>query len=334
MMIGNRIQRATAQVPSNMAEIEQMIKRVPGLEQAGKQIANSIHSAVLQGGSLTRAVADALHGTWFGHPLHPALTDIPIGAWVLAAGFDAYAGLGGGRQAEHTADTLIAIGVAAAVPTALAGIADYSAIDEDAIAVGTAHALLNSSGLGLYLLSMWARARDRRRLGVLLSTTALSMVGASAGLGGDLIYRRSVGVNHAPPATAPADWMAVLPLSEIAEYEARRVEIDGTPVLIYRDVEAVYAIGAVCTHAGGPLEQGTIDGACVECPWHHSVFDMRDGHVVHGPATLGQPSYQARTRDGKIEVRLNPDQAPNLAPAGSEDKAQPEPEQAREIGAD
>jgi len=96
-----------------MAEVEQAIKRIPGLEQAGNQLANSIHSAVLQGGSLTRAIADALHGTWFGHPLHPALTDIPIGAWVLAAGFDAYAGLGGGPQAAHTADTLIAVGVAA-----------------------------------------------------------------------------------------------------------------------------------------------------------------------------------------------------------------------------
>ena len=206
-------QQATGQLPANMAEVEQTIKRIPGLEQAGKQLANSIHSAVLQGGSLTRAIADALHGTWFGHPLHPALTDIPIGAWALAAGFDAYAGLGGGQPAERTADTLIAIGVVAAVPTALAGMADYSAMDEDAIAVGTAHALLNSAGLGLYLLSMWARAHDRRGLGVVLSTTALGLVGASAGLGGDMIYRRSVGVNHAPPATVPTDWMAAPPAS-------------------------------------------------------------------------------------------------------------------------
>src|SRR5215208_3846439 len=163
-MIGTHTQQALKYLPSNMAEIEQVIKRIPGLEQAGKQLANSLHGVVLHGGSLPRAIADALHGTWFGHPLHPALTDIPIGAWMIAAGFDAYAGLGGGRQAAHTADTRIAIGAAAAVPTALAGIADYSAIDEDAIAVGTAHALLNSAGLGLYLLSMWARAHDRRGL--------------------------------------------------------------------------------------------------------------------------------------------------------------------------
>ena len=332
-MIGTHTQQMTRQIQSDMAEIEQAIKRIPGLEQAGKQLANSIHSAVLQGGSLTRAIADALHGTWFGHPLHPALSDIPIGAWALAAGFDAYAGLGGGLHAERTADSLIAIGVAAAVPTALAGIADYSAIDQDAVALGTAHALLNSAGLGLYLLSLWARAHDRRGLGVLLSTTALGLVGASAGLGGDMVYRRSVGVNHAPPAIAPTDWTAVLPLTEIAEYEARRVEIDGTPVLVYRDVEAVYAIGAVCSHAGGPLEQGTIDGTCVECPWHQSVFDMRDGKVVHGPATLSQPSYQARIRDGQIEIRLHPEHAPNLAPTGSEEPQSAEPLQERERGA-
>src|SRR5688572_28520904 len=118
-MIGSRIQQATGKIPLSMAEVEQAIKRIPGFGQAGKQLANSIHSAVLQGGSLTRAIAYALLGTWFGHPLHPALTDIPIGAWALAAGFDAYAGLRGGPQAEHTAATLIAIGAAAAVPTAL-----------------------------------------------------------------------------------------------------------------------------------------------------------------------------------------------------------------------
>src|SRR5690349_132393 len=141
-MIGTHTPQTIGHIPSNMAEVEQMIKRVPGLEQAGKQLASSIHSAVLQGGDLTRAIADALHGTWFGHPLHPALTDIPLGAWALAAGFDAYAALGGGPHAERTADSLIAIGVVAAVPTALAGMADYSAMDDQVMAVGAAHALL------------------------------------------------------------------------------------------------------------------------------------------------------------------------------------------------
>ena len=331
-MIGTRIEQTVGALPSSMAEIEQAIQRIPGLEQAGKQLAGSIHSAVLQGGSLTRALADALHGTWFGHPLHPALTDIPIGAWALAAGFDAYAALGGGHHAERTADSLIAIGVAAAVPTALAGMADYSAMDDRVMAVGAAHALLNSTGLGLYLLSIWSRASGRRGLGVLLSTTALGLVGASAGLGGDMIYRRKIGVNHAPSVSGPEEWTAVLPLSEIAEYEARRVELDDKPILVYRDVERVYAIGAVCSHAGGPLEQGTFDGHCVECPWHQSVFDLRDGRVVHGPATIGQPSYQARVRNGQVELRYSSDRSGNRQANDSSDAQAPTPAQEREVG--
>jgi nitrite reductase/ring-hydroxylating ferredoxin subunit/uncharacterized membrane protein len=331
-MIGTRIENALTNVPLNMVEVEQAIKRIPGLEHAGAQLARAIHNAVLRGGSLTRGLADALHGTWFGHPLHAALTDIPIGAWALAAGFDAYAGLGGGAHAERTADSLITIGVAAAVPTALAGIADYSAIKEDAMAVGAAHALLNSAGLGLYLLSMWARAGGQRSTGVLLSTLGLAVVGASAGLGGDLIYRLRVGVNHAPPATKPAEWTAVLPLNQIAEYEARRVEIDGTPVLVYRDVDSVYAIGSVCSHAGGPLEEGTFMGHCVECPWHQSVFDLRDGKVVHGPATMGQPNYETRIRNGQIEIRLKSERAAEDAPAAGQATQSLDAESAREVG--
>lgn len=303
-MIGSQIQRALRTVPTNAVEIEQAIKQIPGLESTGAQLAGAIHQAVLSGGSLTRAIADALHGSsWFGHPLHPALTDIPIGAWAMAAFFDASAAMGGGSAAESAADTLIAVGAAAAVPTALSGMADYSAIDDTAIAIGAAHALLNSAGLGLFLLSMWARARGRRGQGVLLSTLGLSLVGASAGLGGDMVYRRRVGVDHTPDAPAPEQWTAVLPLNQIAAYEARRVEIDGAPALLYNDGSSIYAIGAVCSHAGAPLEDGTFDGHCVECPWHQSVFDLRNGQVVHGPATQPQPNYATRIRDGKIEIR-------------------------------
>jgi nitrite reductase/ring-hydroxylating ferredoxin subunit/uncharacterized membrane protein len=305
-MIGTQIERALHALPTSAAQIEQAITRIPGLEQAGTWLARGIHSAVLAGDDLTRTVADILHGSWLGHPLHPVLSDIPIGAWTLAEVFDAMAAAGGGSVAEHTADSLIAIGALAAVPTALTGLADYSAIREDAIAYAAAHGALNSAGLGLYLLSLWARSRKQRRLGVALSAAGLVSVAAAAWIGGDMVYRRRIGVDNAPEAPGPKRWTAVLPLSEIAAYEARRVEIDDAPVLIYNDGGAIYAIGAVCSHAGGPLEDGTFDGHCVECPWHQSVFDLRDGQVVHGPATQAQPNYQVRIRSGQIEIRSAP----------------------------
>jgi nitrite reductase/ring-hydroxylating ferredoxin subunit len=73
--------------------------------------------------------------------------------------------------------------------------------------------------------------------------------------------------------------------------------------MLYRENDLVYDIGAVCTHEGGPLDQGNIEGLCVECPWHQSAFDLRDGSVVHGPATYASSEYETRVREGKIEIR-------------------------------
>jgi nitrite reductase/ring-hydroxylating ferredoxin subunit len=128
-----------------------------------------------------------------------------------------------------------------------------------------------------------------------------------------MVYRRRIGVDNAPEAPAPEKWTAVLPLSELAANQARRVEVEGAPVLVYNDGQSLYAIGAVCSHAGGPLEEGKFEGHCVECPWHQSVFDLRNGEVVHGPATQRQQNYAVRVRNEQIEVRG--------APAGEEQQA-------------
>jgi nitrite reductase/ring-hydroxylating ferredoxin subunit/uncharacterized membrane protein len=299
-------QPATERFPQTFGstEIERAISGIPGLEEAGLGLARAVHDAVLSGGHPTRTLADFLHGTWLGHSLHAAMVTVPIGAWTTSVGFDAYGALSGSREADWAADRLLAIGIAAAVPTALAGLTDYSAIKKDAAALGMAHALLNTAGLSLFLGSLWARSAGNRGLGRLLSSAGIAAVTVSGSLGGDMAYRKRVGVNHAPEATGPAEWTRVLGAEELGDGAARRVEVDGAPVLLHRDGDQIHAIGAVCSHAGGPLEEGRFEGGCVECPWHQSVFDLRTGEVVHGPATHAQPAYQARVRAGAVEVRL------------------------------
>jgi nitrite reductase/ring-hydroxylating ferredoxin subunit len=94
----------------------------------------------------------------------------------------------------------------------------------------------------------------------------------------------------------------------VVEGKPVRVDAGGASVLLYRQHGEVLAIGDRCTHAGGPLHEGEVETSsgtpCVKCPWHHSVFDLRDGSVVHGPATVPEPSYAVRTINGKIEVRV------------------------------
>jgi nitrite reductase/ring-hydroxylating ferredoxin subunit/uncharacterized membrane protein len=286
------------------ARIEEAIERIPNLGEKGGAIARAIHAAVLSGGDGARKAVDALHGVWLGHPLHPVLTDIPIGAWTLGVLCDLVAAQRGSDEAARMGDTLTIIGAVAAVPTAIAGIADYSAIDESAIPLATAHGLLNSAGLVLNLLSIRDRATGNRSRGVMLSTVAFGILNASAWMGGEMVYHKRVGVDHSETSDQPQQWQAVLDATDLPERAAKRVEVEGIPVLLYRDGNDVYAIGAVCSHAGGPLDEGTFDGLCVQCPWHDSVFDLRDGRVVHGPATYPEPAYNARLHGGQVEVCL------------------------------
>ncbi|MCA1669724.1 MAG: Rieske 2Fe-2S domain-containing protein [Thermomicrobia bacterium] len=290
-------------------KVERAIARIPGVAENGAKVAQAIHRAVLSGGNRVRTAADILHGTWLGHPLHPVLTDVPIGAWTLAMICDLVAAQCGSEEAEKMADALVAMGAVAAVPTALAGVADYSAIDQSAVALATIHGLLNSGGLLLNLVSIRDRAAGNRSRGVLLSAVAFGALNFSAWLGGEMVYNRKIGVNHREEPSGPAQWQIALASSDLPERTPKRVAVEGAPVLLYRDGMSVYAIGAVCSHAGGPLDEGKITDHCVQCPWHDSVFDLRDGSVVHGPATYPEPAYDARLRDGQVEVRLRPAEA-------------------------
>jgi nitrite reductase/ring-hydroxylating ferredoxin subunit len=133
---------------------------------------------------------------------------------------------------------------------------------------------------------------------------ALGLSCVSAWLGGMLVYKDKVGVDHRDRFSGPKKWTPVLDESELPSKKPTRVEVEGKPVMLYRDGHKVYAIGATCAHAGGPLDEGKVEGGCVTCPWHDSVFDLRNGRVVHGPATFPQPSFAARLRNGQVELRI------------------------------
>lgn len=284
--------------------IDSAIQSIPGLKELGSELSGAIHRAVMDGGEPTRDLADLLHGTWLGHPLHPALTDIVVGAWSMSSLFDFASLLGDSEEAEWAADSLTGIGVVAAIPTALAGLADYSTVPQNATRTATLHAIFNDIGLTLYILSLWQRNRGNRGNGIFLSTLGYGTIMVGAWLGGHLSFDKKVGVNHADKPSEPTEWTAVLDAAELRESKASRVEVEGQPVLLYRYGGTVYATGALCPHAGGPLDEGTFDGHCVQCPWHDSVFDLRDGGVVHGPSTYPLPKYQARIHDGSIEIRV------------------------------
>lgn len=282
----------------NVHRLAERVGRVAALDP----LAHPLARAVKRMAPPRSAVKDALSGTWLGHPLHPLLTDIPIGLFTSATALDVV----GGSAARPAADRLVDLGLVSSLATAASGAADWSDTYGEEMRTGVVHAIANVLGIGLYTASALARRSGRRSAATTLSVAGLGVMSVGAYLGGHLSYSRGVGVNNAFYQHEPEDWTAVLDEAELQEgVPARAVAGDAT-VLLYRSNGHIHAIGSRCSHAGGPLDEGDIDAASctVTCPWHQSVFRLEDGSVVHGPASVPQAAYETRTQDGRIEIRV------------------------------
>lgn len=163
-------------------------------------------------------VARVLHGKFLGHPLHPVLVTVPIGAWSCALVLD-MAGIGRGRRGRKLhrgADATAAIGLAGAVVAAAAGLADWSTTLGPAKRIGFVHGAMNMAIAGLYGASLASRAIGLRPLGIALSTAGFGLAGASGWLGGELIYRYGVGISNDACEQRPETQVPV-PEAPIAE---------------------------------------------------------------------------------------------------------------------
>jgi len=251
--------------------------------------------------AVPQPVRNVLDGVWLGTPLHPALTDVPLGAWTVAAALDAVG--------SEAADDALAIGRARPVPAALTGLNDWSHLEGEPEQLGVRHALINSAGLTFNIGSLLLRRRGRRGVARILSGTAYLGTLYSAHLGGRLSFGLGVRVNRTAFEHPRDRYAAVIEATKLEDGGLHRVELEGEAVVLARCEDGdVCAISAVCSHMGGPLDEGERDGDTVVCPWHGSPFDLRTGAVEGGPAVFPQPRYETRTRAGKIEIRAGKDE--------------------------
>jgi nitrite reductase/ring-hydroxylating ferredoxin subunit/uncharacterized membrane protein len=277
-----------------------VVERLEGataLDSPANAIAGAVRGA-LPGG----AVKDALSGTWQGHALHPVLTDVPIGTWTSALLLDWL----GGPSARPAAERLIGLGVLAALPTVAAGASDLadSVTGNAAVRrVGLVHATGNALASTLFAASWLARRRGAWAGGRLLALAGGAAMGASAFLGGHLSLARGIGVDETTFDRPPDEWTHVLAEGDLAEGRPRVVRVEGIDVMVVRYRGELRALTERCAHRGGPLHEGELHDGCVTCPWHGSTFDLRDGSLVRGPSAYPQPAWEARVREGQIELR-------------------------------
>jgi nitrite reductase/ring-hydroxylating ferredoxin subunit/uncharacterized membrane protein len=281
--------------------IDRVIRGQAWMDPLAEAVQGAVGRAYEALGPGGRTLKNLLHGTrLLGHPLHPAVTDVPVGAWLVGVVADV-AGL-----PDEAADSALAVGVGAAVLSALSGYTDFHETYGQERRVALAHGAAMTAALGLDVVSLAMRrlgGDGARRGAVALSTLGFLIVATSAYLGGDLVYGMGTMVNHNAFAEVPEDWVEVGTPDDFPEGEPRRVQAGSMPVLVIRRQGRLLAIGAVCSHAGGPLDEGTLDGDGVVCPWHGSRFRLADGGVTDGPANFPQPRFEARERDGRVAVK-------------------------------
>ena len=289
-------------MPVTTAPVDQVVERIENagpLDPVVKTVRKIINTALKPQG-----LRDALHGVWLGHPLHPVLTDVPIGAWSAAAILDIVPGTG------PASATLIATGCASAVPTAVTGWADWSQLHPQQQRVGLVHAVANGLGLSLYTASLLARARGRSLTGKALSYAGLGAVMAGGYLGGHLVFRQAAGANHTADTIDlfPGGWQPLGRLDDLPDGQPTKRTIEGVDLLVVRRGQHVDVLSNRCSHLSGPLSDGsfTVDKGqgCIVCPWHGSTFRLADGGVVHGPATSPQQAFETRISGGEVEIRL------------------------------
>lgn len=280
---------------SALRKLMARIERTEALDKVSQPIAELVGRAVKP-----KPVRNILSGSFLGHPLHPLMTDLPIGAWSMSTLLDTV----GGRRAEPAADLLVGAGILTAIPTAWAGLNDWSDTQGEDRRVGIVHAAANSAALVCYAASLLARRSGRRSAAKVLAMGGFGLLMSGGYLGGHLSYARGVNVNHTAWREGPAEWTSVLAESELAEGQPQLARLDDLSLVLYRSGGTVRALDSVCSHMGGPLEEGQVQDGCITCPWHGSTFHLADGSIVRGPASSEQPAYETRVRDGQVEVRL------------------------------
>jgi uncharacterized membrane protein/nitrite reductase/ring-hydroxylating ferredoxin subunit len=270
---------------------------------------------------------DVLQGKPLRHPLHPLLVHFPVGLFTLTLVLDLLSHAFAGEGLVRAAFYALAAGLIGALLAAVPGFVDFGGIRDDhpAKRIGTIHMMLNLVMVGVYAASLGLRWRhldvpSTPTLPLLVSVGGFVILSISGYLGGRLVYEDGIAVGrHRRQTPAPQGTIGIaappvregelryVPIAsenELQPGETIRAEVDGIVICIVRADKKFYAFQEFCTHRFGPLSEGCLRGTEIECPWHRSRFDVRNGKVIHGPAKVDLKTWPVEIHDGRICVGL------------------------------
>jgi len=284
--------------------IERMGRPLRGLSNGAANVIGAVFRALGRPGKLLQ---DLLNGSWLGHSLHAVLVDVVIGAATAALLLDVLRVFFAVEGLETATTWVIGLAFVSGFGAIVTGLTDFKDTAPDSATRDAAglHGLINIVGNGGFAFSTMSRLNGNHDVafwGLLIGYLLISVGGY---IGGHLVFKYGYMVNYNAFARGKRakDFMPVLAVAELPEGTPTKTSFGSTAVVLVRRGDVVHALKDTCSHAGGPLSEGTLNGDTIECPWHQSVFRLSDGSVVHGPAGSRQVSYRVRINGDQVELQ-------------------------------
>ena len=266
------------------------------------RVVDAVFGALGRPGKLLQ---DFLNGAWLGHSLHPVVVDVVVGGTTVALLLQLLTWLTPAEVRSALVWTLALTWLAglSAIVTGLTDFKDTAKGDEQNV-VGL-HGLINIIATGVLIGAFVALLAGADALAGWLIVAGFLILSVGAFIGGHVVFKYGYMVNRNAFARGKAakEFTAVLPAAELADATPTQAMLGTTALVVVRRGDLVFALKDTCSHAGGPLSKGHLEGDTIVCPWHGSAFRLRDGAVRHGPSSTRQVAYRARIEGGQVEVQ-------------------------------
>ena len=284
--------------------LERMARPLRGLSNAIASMMDGFYRVL---GAPGKLLQDLLNGTWLGHSLHAVLVDVVIGAATAALLLDVLRVFFNVGDLETATTWVLGLAWLSSLGAVLSGLTDYKDTrkNSDERDVAGLHGLINIVATVLFTIAFVLRLAGGHDAGFWTLLVGYLVVSVGGYIGGHVVFKFGYMINRNAfsRGTRAKEFTPVIAAIDVPEETPTKVSLGVTSVMIVRRGDTVFALKETCPHAGGPLSKGELKGDTITCPWHFSTFRLRDGAVVHGPATSRQVSYAARINAGQVELQ-------------------------------
>ena len=255
-----------------------------------------------------------------GHPIHPALIPFPLAFLTGSALFDLAGVLWHRPDWWSVGGTLAPVGIAMALLAAVPGLIDSVRTvppRSSGKKRATRHMAVNLTAVALFTAACFLRGGAAAEPGAILlalKLAGLALLGAGGWLGGTLVSRNQISVDHryakagkwreATIDATPGTPVKVADADELEVDQMKLLHVGGKRIVLARGAKGWVAFDDRCTHRGGSLAGGMMMKGTVQCPWHGSQFDVATGGVLCGPAMAAVKSYTVETKGNDVRLIL------------------------------